>query len=66
VRSDAADSLRETVRMKGEQPGEVGFRESQREGVEERRGECKGRLKGWGFGRAEIFADEVEVAEGNG
>ncbi len=45
MRSDAADSLRETVRMKGEQSREVGSRESQREGVEERR-EARAR-EGW-------------------
>jgi hypothetical protein len=35
VRSDAAESSRETVRIKGGQSGEVGSRESQREGVED-------------------------------
>ena len=34
---DAADSSREKVRMKGGQSREVGSKESQREGVEERR-----------------------------
>ncbi len=34
MRSDAADSSRETVRMKGGQSREVESRESQREGVE--------------------------------
>ncbi len=29
-------------------------------------GECKGRLKGWGFRGADTFTDEVKVAEGNG
>ena len=37
VRSDAADSSREKVRMKGGQSREVGSKESHREGVEERR-----------------------------
>ncbi len=37
VRSDAADSSRVKVRMKGGQSREVGSRESHREGVEERR-----------------------------
>ncbi len=37
MRSDAAESSRETVRMKGGQSREVGSRESQREGVDERR-----------------------------
>jgi hypothetical protein len=37
VRSDAAESSRETVRMKGGQSREVGSKESQREGVAERR-----------------------------
>ena len=37
MRSDAAESSRETVRIKGGQSREVGSRESQREGVDERR-----------------------------
>ncbi len=37
MRPDAADSSREKVRMKGEQSREVGSKESQREGMEERR-----------------------------
>ncbi len=37
MRSDATDASREKVRMKGGQSREVGTRESQREGVEERR-----------------------------
>ncbi len=37
MRSDAADSSRETVRMKGGQSREVGSKESQRDGVDERR-----------------------------
>ena len=37
MRSDAAESSRETVRMKGGQSREVGSKESQREGVSERR-----------------------------
>ncbi len=37
MRSKAAESSRETVRMKGGQSKEVGSRESQSEGVEERR-----------------------------
>jgi hypothetical protein len=37
VMSDAADSSREKVQMKGGQSREVGSKESQREGVEERR-----------------------------
>ena len=37
MRSEAAESLRETVRMKGWQSKEVGLRESQSEGVVERR-----------------------------
>ncbi len=63
MRSDAADSSRGTVRMKGGQSREVGSRESQREGVEERR-EARAR-EGWkwGFSRAEIFSDEVKVTE---
>ncbi len=28
-------------------------------------GECKGRWDGWSFGGAEIFTDEVKVAESN-
>ena len=37
MRSEAAESSRETVRIKGGQSKEVGSRESQSEGVEERR-----------------------------
>jgi hypothetical protein len=37
VRSEAAESSRETVRIKGGQSKVVGSRESQMEGVEERR-----------------------------
>jgi hypothetical protein len=37
VRSDAADSSWETVRMKGGQSREVGSKESQRDGVDEQR-----------------------------
>jgi hypothetical protein len=37
VRLDAADSSRETVRMKGGKSREVGSKESQREGMDERR-----------------------------
>ncbi len=37
MRSDAADSSREKVRMKGGQSREVGSRVSQREGADERR-----------------------------
>ena len=37
MRSDAAESSRETVRIKGGQSREVGSKESQREGVDERR-----------------------------
>ncbi len=37
VGSDATDSSREKVRMKGGQSREVGSKESHREGVEERR-----------------------------
>ncbi len=37
MRSDAADSSRETVRMKGGQSRELGSKDSQKEGVEERR-----------------------------
>jgi hypothetical protein len=37
MRSDAAESSREPVRIKGGQSREVGSRESQREGVDERR-----------------------------
>jgi hypothetical protein len=59
VRSDTADSSREKVRMKGGQSREVGSR-----GKGWKNDEWRG--QGWGFGRAEIFADEVEVAEGGG
>ena len=52
--------------MKGGQSREVGSKDSQREGVEERRGECKGRLIRGGFGGAEMFAYSVKVAEGDG
>jgi len=45
VRSEAAESSRETVRMKGGQSKEVGSRESQRDGVDERR-EASAR-EGW-------------------
>ena len=45
MRSDAAESSRETVRIKGERSKEVGSRESQSEGVEERR-EANAR-EGW-------------------
>ncbi len=45
MRSDAADSSRKKVRIKGGQSREVGSRESQREGVEERR-EARAR-EGW-------------------
>ncbi len=41
-RSEAAESSRETVRMKGEQSKEVGSRESQREGVASAREGWKG------------------------
>jgi hypothetical protein len=53
--------------MKGGQSREVGSRESQREGVDERnkRGECKGRLIR-GFGGAESFAKKVKVAKSDG
>ncbi len=65
--SDAAESSRETVRMKGGQSREVGSKESQREGVDERRDasarEGKGGLKRWGFGGAEVFANKVKVTE---
>ncbi len=37
MRSDAADSSRETVRMKWGQSRELGSKESQRDGVDERR-----------------------------
>ncbi len=37
MRSDAAELTRETVRIKGGQSREVGSKESQREGVEDRR-----------------------------
>ncbi len=37
MRSDAAELSQETVRMKGRQSREVGSKESQREGVDERR-----------------------------
>ncbi len=37
MRSDAADSSRETVRLKGGQSREVGSREFQRDGANERR-----------------------------
>ena len=65
MRSDAAESSRETVRIKGGQSREVGSRESQREGVDERRdaSEGKGGLKRWGFGGTEVFADKVKVTE---
>ncbi len=45
MRSEAAESSRETVRIKGGQSKEVGSRESQSEGVEERR-EASAR-EGW-------------------
>ncbi len=45
MRSEAAKSSRETVRMKGGQSKEVGSRKSQREGVDERR-EASAR-EGW-------------------
>ncbi len=50
MRSDAADSSREKIRIKGGQSREVevGSRESQREGVEERR-EARAR-EGWKSG----------------
>jgi hypothetical protein len=48
VRSDAANSSLETVRMKGGQSREVGSRESQREGMDERR-EASARA-GWNGG----------------
>ena len=48
MRSEAAESSRETVRMKGGQSREVGSRESQREGVDERR-EASAR-EGWKVG----------------
>ncbi len=68
MRSDAADSSREIVRMKGVQSREVGSRESQREVVDERReaNECKGRLERGDFGVAEIFSNKVKVTKSNG
>ncbi len=48
MRSDAADLSRETVRMKGGQSREVGSRESQREGVDERK-EVSARAS-WNYG----------------
>ncbi len=45
MRSEAAESSRETVRIKGGQSKEVESRESQREGMEERR-EASAR-EGW-------------------
>jgi hypothetical protein len=64
VRSDAADSSREKVRMKGGQSREVGSKESQREGVDERRdARARDGWKGGGGGGAEVFADKVKVSE---
>ncbi len=52
MRSEAAESSRETVRMKGGQSKEVGSRESQRKGVEERR-DARAR-EGW---RGEVWEE---------
>ncbi len=53
--------------MNGGQSKEVGSRESQREGVEERRevSECEGGLEGWGFGGAQVFSNYVQVTKGS-
>ena len=61
MRSDAAASSREKVRTKGGQSREV----PDGRGGRAKRGEGKGGLEGWGFSRAEIFADEVKVTEGS-
>ncbi len=50
--------------MKGVQSREVGSKESQREGVNERR-EASARIRG-GFGGAEILSNKVKVTESNG
>jgi hypothetical protein len=53
--------------MKGGQSSEVGSRESQREGVNERReGSARAGWKGGGFGGAEIFANKVKVTKSDG
>jgi hypothetical protein len=54
--------------MKGGQSREVGSRESQREGAEERR-EASARAgfwKGGGFGGAENFANKAKVTKSDG
>ncbi len=58
MRSDVADSSRETVRMKEGLSRGVGSRESQREGVDERR-EASARA-GWkgGFWWSEDFCEQ--------
>ncbi len=54
--------------MKEGQSREVGSKESQREGVDERReaSAIKGRLIRGGFGGAEIFSNKVKVTERGG
>jgi hypothetical protein len=55
--------------MKGGQSREVGSKESQREGLEERReaNECKGKRSIRGvFGGVEMFANKVKVTKSDG
>jgi hypothetical protein len=54
--------------MKGGQSREVGSKESQREGVDERREarQCNGRLVRVFFGGAEMFANKVKVTKSDG
>ncbi len=53
MRSEAAESSRETVRMKGGQSKEVGSRESQREGWKNEGTRGRGKVFGVvGFGRS--------------
>ncbi len=49
LRSDAAEVSRETVRINGGQSREVGSKEFQREGVEDRRDARAGRAERVGF-----------------
>ncbi len=65
MRSDAADSSREKVRMKVGQSREVRSKESQREGMYERReaSASKGMLIRGGFGGAEMFSNKVKVTK---
>ncbi len=64
MRSEAAESSRETLRIKGGQSIEVGSRDSKSGGVAERReaSKCKGGLEGEGFGGAEVCWELIVIS----